>query len=151
MTLSAIPVLMSAFMGEDFWSVKAMPKLTCKQNTYSMPRHRGQGMKAELTSGLEKEHRAGDRGLGAEPSLQPVIFETLEKLPTQGFIYSTLKWAHSLPTPAFYVPDFSSTLSTTQCGIVVVISRAFVHLYGMGLLPQQHNEFSHKLHVQRTV
>lgn len=107
-------------------------------------------MKAELISGLEKEHRAGDRSLGAGQALQPMIFETMEKLPTVGFIYSTLKWAHSLPTLTFYDSDFSSTLSTTQRGIVVVISRAFVHSYGMCLLPQQDNEFSHKLHVQRT-
>ena len=107
-------------------------------------------MKAELIPGLVKEHRAGDRSLGAGQALQPLIFKTMEKLPTVGFIYSTLKWAHSLPTLTFYDSDFSSTLSTTQRGIVVVISRAFVHSYGMCSLPQQHNEFSHKLHVQRT-
>lgn len=107
-------------------------------------------MKTELASELEKEHKIGGRGLRASPGLPSVIFDTLvDKLLTLGFIYSTLKWVHRLPTLTFYDSDFSSRLSATQRVIVVVISRAFVHLYGMCLLPQ-HNEFSHKLHVQRT-
>lgn len=73
MTLSAIAVLMSAFVGKDFQGIRAMSKLTCEQNTYNRPRHRSQRMNTDLASELEKEHRAGDRGLDAGPALQLMI------------------------------------------------------------------------------
>lgn len=102
-------------------------------------------------SGMERKHRAGDRRSGAGPALPLMIFEALEKLLLPlGFIYPTVKWPQGLPALTFYSSNFSSTLSTIQHGIVLAISRAFVRLYGMCLLPLQHNEFSHKLHVQRT-
>ena len=105
----------------------------------------------DFASGLERKHRVGERSLGAGPALPLMIFETREKLLSPlGFIYPTLKWNQGLPALTFYNSDFSSTLSTIQHGIVRAISRACVHLYGMCLLPLQHNEFSHKLHVQRT-
>ena len=46
MTLSAIPVLMSAFRSEDLQSARAMSKSVCAQNTSTMPGHRGQGMRS---------------------------------------------------------------------------------------------------------
>lgn len=46
MTLSAIPVLMSAFGSEDLQSARAMSKSIRAQNTSSMPGHRGQGMRS---------------------------------------------------------------------------------------------------------
>lgn len=89
--------------------------------------------------------------LGCRPTLPLLTFETLEKLVSPlDFIYPTVKWPQGLAALTFYNSDFSSTLCTIQRGIVLAISRAFVHLYGMCLLPLQHNEFSHKLHVQRT-
>ena len=46
MTLSAIPVLMSAFGREDLQSARAMSKSIRAQNTSSVPGHRGQGMRS---------------------------------------------------------------------------------------------------------
>ena len=46
MTLSAIPVLMSAFGREDLQSARAMSKSIRAQNTSSVPGHRGQRMRS---------------------------------------------------------------------------------------------------------
>ena len=46
MTLSAIPVLMSAFGREDLQSARAMSKSIHAQNISSVPGHRGQGMRS---------------------------------------------------------------------------------------------------------
>lgn len=64
--------------GQGLWSVRPMSKWAFEQNTYSMPRHRSQRVKAELACGLEKEHRVRDRGLGEGHTQQLMIFETLK-------------------------------------------------------------------------